>query len=228
MPNRNALSPVDRPAYTAAEVGRLLLLPPATVRAWFFGVESSAFRKVLKPADAQHRLLSFGNLCEAHILATIRRVHNVPMARVRQAIRVLADHEQEDKPILNHRLLAERGRTLLLDAGEVFVDIGQDGQLVLKDVVDQATARIEWDTRDVPVRLFPFPRQSVESADDKVVVIDPLVGFGRPIIARAGVATNVVFERFSAGDKIEDLADDFDVSAADIEEAIRFESRLAA
>lgn len=222
-----AVSPVDRPAYTAAEVGRLLSLPPATVRAWFFGVESSAFRKVLRPADAKHRLLSFGNLCEAHILATIRRVHNVPMARVRRAIQVLAE-SHVDKPILNHRLLAERGRTLLLDAGEAFVDIGQDDQLVLKDVVERAVARIEWDDRDTPVRLFPFPRQMEGAAVDRVVAIDPRVGFGRPIVARAGVTTTVVFDRFSAGDKMEELAADLDVSVAEIEEAIRFESRLVA
>ena len=230
MAARSNTTHIDAPAYTPAEVARLLLLPAATVRAWFFGVESSAFRKVLKAADPKRRLLSFGNLCEAHILATIRRVYNVPMARVRHAIQVLGERDAvADKPILSHRLLAERGRTLLLDVGEALVDVGRDEQYVLKDVLERAVARIEWDERDLPVRLFPFSKRDIASPDEPAVVaIDPKIGFGRPILAPAGVSTAVVFDRFNAGDKIDELASDFAVSTADIEEAIRFESRLAA
>lgn len=152
------------------------------------------------------------------------------MPRIRHAIKVLAEREHlADKPILTHRLLAERGRTLLLDVEETLIDIGRDEQLVFKEVVERAVARIEWDSRDLPVRLFPFSRQDSTSTNEAAaVVIDPKLGFGRPILARAGVSTAVVFDRFGAGDKIDDLAADFDVSAVDIEEAIRFESRLAA
>ncbi len=64
--------------------------------------------------------------------------------------------------------------------------------------------------------------------ESTAVVIDPTIGFGRPILVRASVSTAVIFDRFGAGDKIDELAADFDVSTADIEEAIRFESRLAA
>ena len=54
--------------------------------------------------------------------------------------------------------------------------------------------------------------------------------YTRVKFALAGVTltTTVVFDRFSAGDKMEELAADLEVSIAEIEEAIRFESRLVA
>jgi uncharacterized protein (DUF433 family) len=53
-------------------------------------------------------------------------------------------------------------------------------------------------------------------------VIDPRVAFGLPTVAN-GVRTEIVLERFEAGDRIAELAEDYDSSTEEIEEAIRYE-----
>jgi uncharacterized protein (DUF433 family) len=58
------------------------------------------------------------------------------------------------------------------------------------------------------------------------VVIDPRRGFGFPIIAATGVRTEDVFDRFSAGESLEDLIEDYGLTLAQIEAAIRTEVRL--
>jgi uncharacterized protein (DUF433 family) len=60
------------------------------------------------------------------------------------------------------------------------------------------------------------------------VLVDPLRSFGRPVLAAVYVRTEVIIDRFRAGDSIAEMASDFDASAADIEEALRFEQRRRA
>ena len=55
------------------------------------------------------------------------------------------------------------------------------------------------------------------------IEIDPRVAFGRPVLIGRAVPTSVLADRFKAGDSIEDLAGDFEVTPAAIQEAIRCE-----
>ncbi|HUL68583.1 MAG TPA: DUF433 domain-containing protein, partial [Burkholderiaceae bacterium] len=55
------------------------------------------------------------------------------------------------------------------------------------------------------------------------VEIDPRIAFGRPVLIRRAVPTAVLADRFKAGDTLQELADDYDATAGEIEEAIRCE-----
>ena len=55
------------------------------------------------------------------------------------------------------------------------------------------------------------------------MVVDPQRSFGRPVVIGAYVRTGVIKDRFLAGDSMAEMADDYRVSVAEIEEAIRFE-----
>jgi uncharacterized protein (DUF433 family) len=57
-----------------------------------------------------------------------------------------------------------------------------------------------------------------------MIVIDPRVSFGRPVIAGSGVPTSAILERYLAGEGFEHLALDYNRSTLEIEEAIRCES----
>ena len=59
-------------------------------------------------------------------------------------------------------------------------------------------------------------------------MIDPWLAFGRPAIAAQGVATDIVAERYRAGERMDSLADDYGCGREEIEEAVRCEFALAA
>ena len=61
-----------------------------------------------------------------------------------------------------------------------------------------------------------------------MVVIDPRVLYGRPVIAGIRVPTAVVYERWKAGESVETLAVDYSRSRDEIEEALRCEHARAA
>ena len=60
------------------------------------------------------------------------------------------------------------------------------------------------------------------------VVCDPTRSFGRPISVRGGTRVDDVISRFQTGESIEELTEEFGVSVADIEDALRVASRRAA
>ena len=56
-----------------------------------------------------------------------------------------------------------------------------------------------------------------------MVVIDPDISFGRPVIAGTGITTSIIAERYKAGESIADLGHDYGRPRNEIEEAIRCE-----
>lgn len=74
---------------------------------------------------------------------------------------------------------------------------------------------------NIPVRLFPFSRDPSPDAP-RFVVIDPEVRFGRPTVK--GAPTDVLAERWRAGDSPESLAEDYDLTTDEVNESLRYES----
>jgi uncharacterized protein (DUF433 family) len=222
---RDRAAAADATAYTGANVARLLALPAATVRAWFFGMPNSTereFARGLTPADPRRRLLSFVNLCEAHVLAIVRQSRRVPLPSVRTAMRNLAEVRKVNHPLLSRRLLAKAQDGSFVDDGDGrLLQMTMSDQYAMREIFEQALWRIQWNERDVPVRLFPVPvyAGSPDTAP-RQVAIDSALRFGRPILLGAGVTTEVIADRFQAGDTIDEFAADFGVDSAAIEEGI--------
>lgn len=55
---------------------------------------------------------------------------------------------------------------------------------------------------------------------------DPRRAFGSPVIAGTGIRTEDVFLRFSAGEPLAELADDYRLTFEQAEEAVRAEARF--
>lgn len=224
----------DQPAYTASEAARILGLPAATLKAWCFGQTYRSpsgllkrFQPVIRPADTKARLLSFTNLCELHILSAIRRHHKISLPKVRESVEFLRSQLGSDRPLID-REFKTNGIDLFVEHASKLLNVTRHQEAMRGDF-ELALARIERDKTGTPVRLFPFSRSSVTDGEQpRAVVIDPRLSFGRPVLARIAVPTEIISDRFRAGDSIPELAEDYRVGEEEIAEAIRFEQRRAA
>lgn len=229
----NSQTIVDLPRYRSGEVAYLLSIPNSTVRSWCFGQAyrdreggSKRFRAVVEPADPSRKLLSFRNLCELHALAAVTRGHRIPLQRVREGLKYVADELGEPRPLAT-RTFRTDGINLFLEHASGLVNITKRGQLALRGEFERRLSRIEWGSEGSPVRLFPFTRAAAIDADQpRAVAIDPRIAFGRPIVLCAGVPTEVIADRFAAGDPPREMAADYGVREDEILEALRYEQRL--
>ena len=175
-------------------------------------------------------LLSFLNLTEIHVLAAIRRKHQVKMRSIRSAIDYLARHAQgaQDKrhPLISRQFETD-GLDLFIERYGKLINISKSGQTAMRRIIAGALRRIDRDPSGVPIKLYPFTRNEVDELPT-MVVIDPEVSAGRPVIAGTGLATHLIAERYKAGESINDLANDHERGTEEIEEAIRCELQAAA
>jgi uncharacterized protein (DUF433 family) len=179
------------------------------------------------PAEGRGPSIPFIGLAEAMVLAALRR-SGVPMQRVRPAIAAL-EHEIGIGHALASRQLYTDGAEVLYDfnAEQVDVDVVaslvvvRNGQRVFVDAIREQLQRIEFGA-DGYANLIHVPGYRSE------VVCDPLRSFGRPIFVHGGTRVDDVISRFQTGDSIKELTEEFGVSFADIEDALRVASRRAA
>lgn len=220
--------PREFPAYTISEAAHYLCVPATTIRYWSVG--RGGYAPLIEVPKHSPTLLSFLNLTELHVLAAIRREHEVKMPSVRRAIQYLADHAREpaDKrhPLIS-RTLETDGLDLFIDQYGQLINISQKGQTAMRDIISAALRRIDRDAAGVPIKLYPFTRAAMDETPT-MVVIDPTISAGRPVIAGTGLATLLIAERYKAGESISDLAHDYERGNDEIEEAIRCELQAAA
>jgi uncharacterized protein (DUF433 family) len=210
------------PAYQLSEAARYIHVPKQTVWNWFRGLND---KPVLDLASSDHQTyVSFMGLAEAHVLSSMRTKHGVPLQRIRRALDHLKRRFNSEHPLVEFEFQTD-GLDLFVEEIGSLTNVSRYGQTGMRDVLKLYLSRIDRGDDGLPVRLYPFTQNKIES-DPRIIVIDPSVSFGRPMIRRTGITTSAVAERFKSGESIASLADDFNREPAEIEAAIRSELDL--
>jgi uncharacterized protein (DUF433 family) len=140
---------------------------------------------------------------------------------LRQALRYAEERLGVERLLLRQELCTKAGEIFLERYGQL-IDLSASGQLAMRRIFGEHLKRVVWDPRRFPVRLYPF-LSSETIARDRPIAIDPRISFGRPVIVRRGVSTHVIAERIDAGESVQDLASDYDLTAGEIEQAVLYE-----
>lgn len=238
--------PREIPLYGLNETSRYLKLHINTLRSWVYGRtyfarnEQKKSVPVINLPDKNKPLLSFMNLVEIHVLSAITRVHKVQFKKVRLALEFLENKFNSDHPLANTQFWTDEFELFIEKSGDL-ICASRDGQMVMKEVIEQYLLRVERDVDLTAFRVYPFSKEilfsslkdnpkSVLEKTPKNISIDPLIAFGRPTLSGTGIATNVIAGRFGAGEKIITLAKDYELTETQIKEALDYEgiSRKAA
>lgn len=161
--------------------------------------------------------LSFRNLVELQVLRALRAKHGVPLDTIRRAIDFMRKQLGVEHPLADHRMRTD-GKELFVNLLEALVRVN-DGQVMLREVVSEHLARIEWKGQD-PARLYPFPHAGPKTRRD--VVLDPRIRWGRPVLVGTAIPVDDIAERKAAGESISSIAKDYGRPIPEIRSALRF------
>jgi uncharacterized protein (DUF433 family) len=214
----------NAPAHLVAEAARYLRLPAATLRSWVLGRQyegGGQFHPLIRPASLRPTLLSFSNLIEAHVLRSLRAEHAVSVKALRSALEFAEKQLGIDRLLLRPELHTDAGKVFLDRYGKL-IELSASGQLVMRQAFEEHLKRIDWDSSRFPLRLFPFVSTAVPT-DERPIVIDPRIAFGRPVVLRMGISTSAIADRIDAGEQVEDIAADYDLDASEINQAVLYE-----
>jgi uncharacterized protein (DUF433 family) len=210
----------EEPAYGLAEAAVYLKVPYQTLRYWLTGF--GARPPIVIPVELDPVRLSFLNLLECHALAGMRKAYDLKLPKVRSALRKISQDYPQPHPLISEVFLTDRQDLFIERLGEV-INVSQNGQMGL-NFYRMHLERVEVDPGGL-FRFFPFVMQPGPS-EPKTIEINPMIGFGKPVIAGTGISTAIIASRFNARESIADLAAEYECTPQKIEEAIRWERAL--
>lgn len=211
-------------AYTAAEAGRLIGVPAATLRHWVFGysydhhgprVQQEPLWRPQYGLDQDEPLLGFRDLLEARIVRGFRR-QGIGLPTIRSCLRFAREIVEDDHPFSTKRFKTDGKRLFLETEGGSLVDL-KLRQNVFKKVVEPSFVDLDFDA-NVASRWWLLPNK-------KTVVLDPSRSFGQPIVAQSGVPTARLAQAVEAEGSVRRVAQIFELQPALVKDALEFERR---
>jgi len=216
----------ERPTYSLAEAARYARTSPQSIARWRAGyaypTQQGTRRSGPLTGGAASGFLSFNELVEVAVVSAARCA-KVPMKKVRIAIDTARSLYGVERPLMTIRFKTD-GREIFTHELEAngasrFVNLSRTGQTAWK-YIQEVLNDLEYES-GVAVRWWP-------EGTGIPIVIDPRVAFGRPYVVRRGVSTDAIRSQFQAGESIEAIIDDFELSRDEVEAALRFELPKAA
>jgi len=208
--------PRELPIYGLGEAAMYLGVPRSTLATWVRGqhVRGKTRMHALIKVDRAKALLTFNNLTEAYVLASLTRRFKLPLQRVRHALRFVGG----ERPLLTTPFRTD-GRGIFVEELGKLVDAAHGGQAAIREVVESSLQRVELDARRLPVRLYPWRREPTEA---RIIALDPRRAFGKPTVVGSAVQIETIIDRHRAGDSVAQLAADYQVTADVIEGVLRW------
>jgi uncharacterized protein (DUF433 family) len=212
----------EEPAYGVSEAAIYLKVPYQTLRYWLTGFKKMP--PMVQPVESDPVRLSFLNLLECHVLAGMRKVYDLKLPKVRSGLKHLRERDSNPHPLISRAFLTDHKDLFIEEFGSI-INVSQHGQVGL-DFSRIHLERVKTDSKGM-FRFFPFVGQP-SPAEPELIEINPMIGFGKPVIAGTGISTAIIASRFNARESIADLAAEYDCPSQKIEEAIRWERALPA
>ncbi len=223
------------PLYTVAEAARYVRVPESTYTTWAKGYDrvlEGGHRHVhgdpvitALGAVRGRPTIPFVGLAESMVLAAFRKA-GVSLQHIRQAMPVLKRKVDIEHALASQRLYTD-GAVILYDfaqhrplddaAAEELAGLTRvvDGQRVFTEVVRDYLRRITYGDDGFAAELvLPYGERDL-------LRIRPEQAGGRPLFGRGRARLDDALARWKAGDRIAQIADDLEVPAEDLEDALR-------
>ena len=208
------------PTYRVSDAARYAHSSTQAVGYWHYGGGRDLGPAL--PGAKRRQPLSYLELVEVAFVATFRKL-GVSLQRLRASRQYVAQTFNAEYPFAEYRFKTE-GHRVLMELREHDHSIGRDfdksiiadagGQLAWDAMLADKFAEFDYEGEGLAIRWHVAGRESP-------VVIDPRVAFGAPLVS--GVPTWVLKGRWTAGESVTEITEDFGVSEEETQAALRFE-----
>lgn len=222
--------------YTIAEAARLTGVPARSIRRWIVGYKSLEqgthreypplwTRQVDESFDEEG--LGFLDLIEVRFVHAFR-THGISLQAIRLAAKRAATLFDDTHPFATKRFSTD-GRSIF---AEVLEELGEmqlldlvKNQYAFREVIQPSLYNSLVFEDGTARRWFPnYPQ--------KTIYVDPAIAFGRPVVAARPIRTDVLAAAVRAegagADAIAAVARMFEVAPTAVQQAVDYETRLAA
>ena len=214
------------PLYGFADADYLANVTRGTAKRWLEGYTyydargQQVVRPPITPGVQREESVSFLDLVEIAAIGRLKEM-DFSLRMIREVVRNCQEILGVLRPLTSLRFKTG-GHEVFVDRGDVLLEVGRKKRMqAWAEVLEPFLQELEYNANQLAARWWPLGRSTP-------VVIDPEYGFGFPVVAKSGVRTEIILERFRAGDLKEQISADFNIEQVHVERALQFELQRAA
>ena len=210
------------PLLTPKDVARYLRIPESTMYYWL-GEEADGAPLVHRvvPERRGWPSVPFVAVVEAYVLRSLRDL-GLTKRKIRDAAAEVRRSFRTPYALATRKITTDGVDIFVHYADGDLARVG-DQQLPIRDVIDGYLHYISWDAADgfaSSLRLRQYP-------DIAPVIIDPRFGWGAPVVESTKVPVDAVVDLWTAGETLEDVAYEYDLTREQVEAICRAAARAA-
>ncbi len=225
--SRRDASHLRLPRYSYAEADYLAKVGRGTSKRWLSGYEylrpggGRVRQPSVTPGVGVEGAVSFIDLVEVVAIGKLKE-RGFSLRQIRQIVKNCQDIFKVERPLPTLRLKTG-GREIFVSGARDLTEVGaRRGMRAWTEVLEPFLEDLDYDTElELANRWWPLGKVNP-------IVVDPEYAYGLPVIVDSGVRTEIILERFQAGDLEEQIARDFNVKPVEVERALQFEINRAA
>jgi uncharacterized protein (DUF433 family) len=145
------------------------------------------------------------------------------MRRVKKAVQYLASLDGS-LMFLAHKDFFHDHLNLYLGNDTTLLTLTEQGQLADRTILESGLHQIVYGRDGFADEFYPQKRNSPQ----REFVVNPAINFGQISIARLRVGVEALAARFTAGEPVAEIAEDYGATTTEVEEAVRWHVELAA
>ena len=208
--------------YSPQEAALYARMKTRTLTDWFFNDQRYRPPQIEGGKEGE-RMIGFLDLVEALAIRDLRLVHGISWKKIREAVDNAKDLFDTDYPFANENhkvvLVAERELNIIhRDHPDQLIEISgrHSGQASIKTLIEPWVSDIEFDMQGLAKSYRAY------SYKDEVIVMDPAIRFGSPVVASCGYPAEILYDAVVAEGSREVVAEEYEVDLACVEIATRF------
>lgn len=219
--------------YTIPDASHILKFPNAKLRRWVGGywqtIQKDQKAHISPVVDAgvwgegRQRAFNFYTLVELYTIMALRE-HGVSFKKIRRAREELARRFHTMYPFAFHKLMSD-GKQILVEFIEgdlqAILELDTGGQIAIEQIIKPFCKKLEFNVQTELAELYrPLGKNTS-------IIVSPHHGFGRPTIEGTNITSEVIYNLFLAAEDKDTIAELYDITIANIDDAIRFEKQAA-
>lgn len=211
------------PLLSVHDAARHLVIPDSTMYRWI-GQDAGGSPLVhgITPAKKGWPSLPFIAIVEGYVVRSLRDL-GLSLPKIREAATVVRQ-EFGDPYGLATRRIATDGVDIFTEFSDGGLIRVRDKQQPFHEVIQEYLRYISWD----PADEYPERLRLRQYPDIAPVIIDPRFGWGTPVLETNKVPVDAVVSLWTAGESFDDIADEYQIGADQVEEVCRVAATRAA
>ncbi|MYE01545.1 MAG: DUF433 domain-containing protein [Alphaproteobacteria bacterium] len=215
---------IRRGIYTIPEAARLVGASQPKLRSWIEGNKGTLVAPIIQrqlPRVGGHTVLGFLDLIESKFVQHFTKWFS-PQTIRKVSIKLRERHDV-DHPFAMDKRFRTDGRVIFMEAAETEEELRvlnlMNDNFEMKQIIQQSLFDSIFYVNDIARHWIPNPQTNR-------VLIDPTICFGHPFIKDLMIPTRRLYDAYLVEGGVEEAAEEFEVDAGAIVQAVRFERAL--